>query len=64
MTLMFTFDLDLDMEQQGQGQRSIFRTLPSKIVKTLHVPTKCFRFLPCCATYDLTLRACRVPTAP
>ena len=32
------------LSQQGQGQRSRFRTLLSKIVKTLHVPTKCFHF--------------------
>ncbi len=30
---------------QGQGQRSMSRSLPSKIVKTLPVLTKCFHFL-------------------
>ena len=40
MTLMLTFDLDLDVEQGylpslwGQGQRSIFRSLPSKVVSS------------------------------
>ncbi len=30
---------------QGQGQRSRFRSLPCKIVKTFPVLTKCFHFL-------------------
>ena len=34
---------------QCQGQRSRFRSLPSKIVKTFHIPTKCFHFLISCS---------------
>ena len=54
MTLMLTIDLDLNVEQrhicplipyQGQDQRSMPRSLPSQIVKTLPVLTKCFHFL-------------------
>ncbi len=55
MTLIVTFALDLNMEQghichdlllpQGQGQRSRFGSLPSKIVQTFPVRTKCFHFL-------------------
>ncbi len=33
------------MKVQGQVQRARFRSLPSKIVKTFYVPTKCFHFL-------------------
>ncbi len=42
------YDMCAPIPYQGQGQRSKSRSLPSKIVKTLLVRTKCFCFLKTC----------------
>ncbi len=45
ISFVYIYDICALIPYQGQGQMSMSRSLPSKIVKTLPVLTKCFHFL-------------------